>query len=159
MPSPRKSVSPLQIALFAVMIIAPLTELLALPWLREQPDEFVFLYSGIAAALTVAAAFGASIIQDRHLDEWQRSNARFSTQWGFAVGTGVVALLLSVPAFRDWMVATVADVADVADPDQKLVILAFTFGFGAVVLATGLCTALTSIVWVHWKSRPSSDAS
>jgi hypothetical protein len=159
MPAPRKSVSPLQIALFAVMVIAPLSVLLALPWLKEQPDEFVFLYSGIAAAITVAAAFATSVIQDRHLDEWQRSASRFSTQWGFAIGAGVVALLLSVPSFRDWMVSTVADVADVPDPDQKLVILAFTFGFGFVVLATGLCTVLLSIAWVYWKSRPSSDAS
>lgn len=159
MPSPRKSGSALQLVLFAIIVIAPLSVLLALPWLKEQPDEFVFLYSGIAAALTVAAAFGTSILQDRHLDEWQRSAARFSTQWGWAIGTGAVALLLSVPAFRDWMVSTVANVADVADPDQKLVILAFTFGFGFLVLTTGLCTMLLSIGWVYWKSRPSSDVS
>ena len=159
MPAPRKSVSPLQIALFAVMIIAPLSVLIAIPWLKDQPDDFVYLYSGVAAALTVAAAFASSVLQDRQLDEWQRTNARFSSQWGWAAGAGIVALLMSVPPLRDWMVATVADVADVANPDQTLVILAFAFGFGAVVLVQGLCTVVLSIAWVYWKSRPSSDAS
>ncbi len=154
MPSPRKSGTPLQMALLAVMVIAPLSVLIAIPWLKQQPDNFVFLYSGIAAALTVVAAFVNSILFDRQLDEWQRTNARFSAQWGWAAGAGVMALLISVPPFRDWMVATVADVADATNPDQKLVILAFTFGFGSLVLIQGLCTTLLSICWTYWKSRP-----
>jgi len=159
MPSRRKSGTPLQFLLFAAMIIAPLSVLIAIPWLKQQPDDFVFLYSGIAAAITVAAAFVNSVLFDRQLDEWQRTNARFSAQWGWAAGAGVVALLMSLPLFRDWMVSTVADVADVANPDQTLVILAFAFGFGAVVLVQGLCTVVLSIAWTYWKSRPSSDAS
>jgi len=159
MPSPRKSNAPLQMALLAVIILAPLSVLIAIPWLKAQPDNFVFLYSGIAAALTVFAGFALSVLQDRQLDEWQRSNARFSSQWGWAAGAGLVALLLSLTPFRDWMVSTVADVADVTDPDQTLVILAFTLGFAGVVLVQGLCTAVLSIVWAYWKSRPSRDPS
>lgn len=158
MPSPRKSGTPLQMALLAAMVIAPLSVLIAIPWLKQQPDDFVFLYSGIAAAITVAAAFVNSVLFDRQLDEWQRTNARFSAQWGWAAGAGVVALLTSVPPFRDWMVSVVADVADVPDPNAKLVILAFTFGFGGVVLVQGLCTTLLSIGWTYWKSRPARGA-
>ena len=46
-----------------------------------------------------------------------------------------------------------------AGAPQKLVILAFTFGFGAVVIAQTVCTALLSIGWAFWKSRPARDAS
>ncbi len=157
MPSPRKAGTPLQMALFAVMILAPISVLIAIPWLKQQPDNFVFLYSGVAAAITVVAAFANSILFDRQLDEWQRTNARFSAQWGWAAGAGLMALLLSLPIFREWMVSVVADLADATNPDDTLVILAFTFGFGGVVLVQGLCTTLLSIGWTYWKSRPARD--
>lgn len=145
--------------LLAVMILAPLSVLVSIPWLKQQPDETIFLFSGIAATVTVLAGVFSAILHDRTLDEWERSNARFSSQWGWTIGAAVIALLLALPPVRDAIVAVTADVADVADPSSKLVILAFTFGFGAVVLAQGVCTMLLAIGWAHWKSRAPREPS
>lgn len=155
----RKAGSPVQMLLLVVMLVAPLSVLLALPWLKQQPDDFVFLYSGIAAAVTVIASLAFSVLHDRRLDEWERSNVRFSTQWGWACGSGLVALLLAVPPARDAIVALAADVVGAANPDDELVIIAFAFGFGGVVLAQTICTALMSIGWAFWKSRPAREPS
>ncbi len=144
---------PLRSLLLAVMILAPLSVLMSIPWLKQQSDETVFLFSGIAASVTVLAGVFSAILHDRTLDEWERSNARFSSQWGWTIGAAVIALLLALPPVRDAIVFITADVADIADPSSKLVILAFTFGFGAVVLAQGVCTMLLAIGWAHWKSR------
>ncbi len=159
MPSRRKSQSPIALVLLAVMVVAPLSVIVSIPWLKEQPDGVVFLFSGIAAAATILAGFFSAILHDRTLDEWERSNARFSSQWGWTTGAALVALLLSLPPFRDFFVARAADLADVANPDDTLVILAFTFGFAAVVMAQGICTMLLAIGWAFWKSRDSHDPS
>lgn len=157
MRSQRKS--PLGPLLLAVMILAPLSVLVSIPWLKQQPDETVFLLSGIAAAVTILAGVFSAILHDRTLDEWERSNARFSSQWGWTLGAALIALLLALPPARDAIVAITADVANVADPSSKLVVLAFTFGFASVVLAQGVSTMLLAIGWAHWKSRAPREPS
>ncbi len=152
MMSPQR-LTPLRALLLALMVVPPITLFASLSWLKQQPDGVVFLLSGIAAALTVIASLLFGVLHDRRLDEWERANARFSSQWGWPIGTGLVALLLNVPAFRDWMVSAIANAANVPNPDQKLVILAVAFGFGAVVLTQGVCTMLVAIGWASWKSR------
>jgi hypothetical protein len=159
MSSHRQSRLPVRALLMALMVVPPISILAAIPWLKQQPDGMVFLLSGVAAALTVVASFLFAILHDRRLDEWERSNARFSSQWGWTAGAGLVALLLALPAFRDWVVSLAADLADAANPDHKLVVLAFTFGFGGVVFAQGVCTALFSIGWAFWKSRATHEPS
>jgi len=159
MSSHRKSRLPIPALLLALMVIPPVAFLISIPWLKQQPDGLVFLLTGITASLTVLASFWFAVVHDRKLDEWQRSNARFSSQWGWAVGSGLVALLLAVPPVRDVIVSSVASVAQVPDPDQKLVVLAFTFGFGAVVVAQTLCIALLSGGWGFWMSRSPRDPS
>ncbi len=155
----RQSRFPLRTLLLVLMVLPPIAIFAGIPWLKQQPDSLVFLLSGIAAILTVVASFGVAILTDRQIDEWQRSAARFSGQWGWTIGAGLVALLLSFPPFRDLIVATVADWADVANPDQKLVVLAFAFGFGGVVIAQGLSTMLLSIGWALWMSRSPREPS
>lgn len=153
----RKTGSSIKLLLLAVMVLTPLTFLASIPWLQDQPDATVFLLAGIAAAVTIGASFALSVMHDRQLDEWQRTNARFSTQWGWTIGSALIALLLALPPFRDWIVMTVAGIVEVSDPSTKLVILAFTFGFASVILAQGVSTALLSMGWTYWKSRPARD--
>lgn len=158
MTTPRKAGPPM-LLLLAIMIAAPAALFLSLPWLKQQPQGTIFLLAGLTSAIAVATSFWFAVLHDRQLDEWQRSNARFSTQWGWAAGTGVVALLMALPPFRDFVVATVASIAQVPDPNYKLVTLAFAGGFAAVILAQTFCTALLSTGWALWKSRPARDAS
>jgi hypothetical protein len=159
MSSHSKSRLPLRALLVALMIVPPIAVFVAIPWLKQQPNNVVFLLSGLAAALTIVASFVLALLHDRKIDEWQRSNAGFSSQWGWTAGASLVALFLALPPFRDWIVSLAANVADVPNPDQKLVVLAFTFGFGAVVVAQGLCTALISVGWALWMSRAARDPS
>ena len=154
----RRKAGPM-LLLLAIMIAAPAALLLSLPWLKQQPQGTIFLLAGITAAIAVATSFAFAVLHDRQLDEWQRSNARFSSQWGWAAGTGMVALLMALPPFRDFVVAAVAAVAQAPEPNHKLVILAFAGGFAAVNLAQAFCTALLSMGWAFWKSRPARDAS
>lgn len=119
MSSRRKSGLP-PLAFGAAIVLPPLSFLVALPWLKQQPDELVFLFTGIAATLTIAGSFALSILHDRQIDEWQRSAARFSSQWGLAVGGGLVALLLVLPPIHDLIVSGAAIWGGEPNPDRQL---------------------------------------
>lgn len=157
MPSQSRSRRPTRALLIAIMIVAPLSVFVSIPWLKEQPDGVVFVFTGIASTLTVLAALAFGILQERGLDEWHRSAARFSTQWGWLAGASLVALLLAWPPIRDLVVSLSANLAGVADPDHKLVVLAFVFGFIATVLAQVMCIAVLGTVWASWKLRGPRD--
>jgi formate/nitrite transporter FocA (FNT family) len=159
MSSRRQSWLPLRVFLFALMVIPPISFLAASSWLKQQPDERVLLLSGIAGTVTIGASFLLAILHDRNMDEWHRSNTRFSTQWGWTAGASLVSFLLLLPVCRDWIVSVVADWSDVSDPSTKVVILAFTFGFIAVILMQLICTAVLSTGWALWKSRRARDPS
>lgn len=148
----------LYLLLLALCFLPGLSVVAAIPWLKTQPHDLVFLLTGIAAGVTIMASLALAILHDRSIGEWERSNSRFSVFWGDAVGTALVALLLSVPVFRDWVVSMVAMFSGRPDIDQQPVILAFVGGFIAVVLARVLCMALISIGWTFWKSRPAREA-
>lgn len=150
---PPKSRSPLRYLLIAIMVVAPLSFLLSLPWLKDQDDGLIFLLAGIASAATVLAAIGFAILQDRRLDEWHRQAAQFSSQWGWTVGASLVAMLLALPPLQGLLVSTLGHFAGVSDPSYKLVILAFTAGFVITVLTQAISTTIISIVWVGLKSR------
>jgi len=155
----RSSRLPLRAALLAAMVIPPISILAALSWMKHLPEELVFLVCGIASVVVVAASFTLAILHDRGIDEWNRSNARFSSQWGWTGGASLVALCLALPPFRDLIVSSVANWVHVPNPDQTLVLVTFTFGFMAVVLAQMVCTAGLSLAWGFWKSRPARDPS
>ncbi len=158
--SSHRRARPLFFALLAaLMVVPPIAVFVSSPWLKQQPDGLVFLLTGIAATLTVVASLALAVLHDRKIDEWQRSNARFSSQWGWTAGASLVALLLALPPFRDWIVSLVANWAEAPNPDQRLVLVTFTFGFMAVVVAQLVCTALLSIGWAFWKSRSAREPS
>lgn len=156
----RRPVRPRLYVLLAALCILPgLSILASFWWLKQQPDELVFLLTGIAGTVTILAGLALGIIHDRTIDEWQKSNTRFAGFWGEAVGTSLVALLLLLPAGREWIVSVVAQWADTPNPDSKLVILAFTFGFAALVTARIVCMAVLSTGWTLWKSRSAREIS
>ena len=158
MSSPARTRSRI-LALAVVMVVPPIAIVAAIPWLRQQPDGLVFLLTGIAATLTVLASIALAVLNDRQIDEWQRSNARFSSQWGWTVGASLIALLLAVPAVRDLIVSGAAVWGGVPDPDARLVVTTFTLGFVAVVVAQAVCTFLLSLGWHFWMSRTARDPS
>ena len=158
MASPARNRARVQ-ALAVVMVVPPIAIIAAIPWLRQQPDGLIFLVTGIAAALTVLASLALTSLNDRQIDEWQRSNARFSSQWGWTIGAGIVALLLAVPPVRDLIVAGAEIWGGMASPDARLVIMTFTVGFMAVVVSQAICTMLLSLGWHVWMSRDARDPS
>ena len=137
----------------AAAIAAPIIFAASLPWLQNLPDALIFLATGIVVTITVAASFVVAVYEDRKLDEWHRAAARFANQWGWIAGSGVVALLLALPPFHQLVMSAAGAVAGVANPDRTLVLIAFTFGFMAVVLLQALCIAVLSIIWRARKSR------
>jgi hypothetical protein len=147
-----------RLALIALMVVPPISFFAAIPWLKDQPDGVVFLFTGIAAVLVITASFALGILHHRKQDEWRRSATLFSVHWGFSAGACLVALLLVLPPFRDLIVSLAASLADAPISDD-LVILAFTAGFMAVVFAQMVCIVLLSVGWTIWMSRSARDPS
>ena len=140
--------------IFSILAIGfPIAFLVSIPWLKQQPDSIVYLCAGIAATGTVVASFVLAIHKDQEFDEWHRSAARFSSQWGWLAGASVIAILLSVPPVQDAIVATAGNLAGVTAPDHTLTLMAFTVGFMGVVLAQMICTQILSAAWRFWMSR------
>lgn len=155
----RQTRLPLKVLFGALMIIPPAAVLVSIPWLKQQPDGLVFLLTGAAAALTIAASFALAVLHDRHIDEWERSNARFASQWGWAAGGGVLGVALALPVVRGAIVTLAASMTGVSNPDQQLVVLVFTAGFIATILTQLACIVLLSFAWVYWKSRAAPNQS
>lgn len=156
MSSDRKAPSRLTMLFGALCIIPPIAFVLSIPWLKQQPDASVFLVTGITSILTILSSIALAVLQDRRLDEWQRTNARFSSQWGWTAGASLIAMLLAFPAFHDVIVSLAANFAP--NPDREMVLVTFTTGFMAVVFAQVFCTLLLSIGWTMWKSRAPREA-
>ncbi len=93
------------------------------------------------------------------MDEWHRSAARFSSQWGWLAGGGLVAVLLALPPIQSLIVSSAATWSQSPDPDQKLVLLTFTLGLMAVVATQAVSTLLLSLGWRFWMSRNDRDPS
>ena len=139
---------------FAMIAIGlPILFIAAIPWLKQKPDSVVYLFSGLAATGVVVSSFLLALQKDQKFDEWHRSAARFSSQWGWLAGAGAVAILLSVPPLQNAIVALSASLGGVEAPDRTLVLMAFTVGFMSVVLAQMICTLLLSAGWRYWMSR------
>lgn len=142
---------------FALVLIGiglPILFVVGIPWLKQQPDSVVYLCAGVAAVGTVVASLLLAMQKDRKLDEWHRSAARFSSQWGWLAGAGVIAILLSFPPVQNVIVAVSGSLGDVTAPDRTLVLMAFTVGFMSVVFAQMICTLLISAGWRFRMSRP-----
>lgn len=142
-----------KLAFVSIGIGLPILFIAGIPWLKQQPDSVVYLCAGIAATGTVGASFLLAIQKDQSFDEWHRSAARFSSQWGWLAGAGIIAVLLSFPPLQNAIVAVSGNLGDVAAPDRTLVLMAFTIGFMSVVFAQMICTLLISAGWRFWMSR------
>lgn len=149
----EKRKSPWTPVLIFLMAAPPIAFLIAIPFLREQPDNIVFLITGAASFLVVSTSVALTILKERRADEWTRSGGRFSTYWGYIGGAGFIALLLNIPAFRDF-IATTATAMKGAPVDDTLVQMAFTAGFMASVLAQMVFILIFSLFWRIWMSRP-----
>ncbi len=139
-----------------LVLVAPISFLLAIPWLRQQPDAVVYLCAGIAATITVVGSMIVAIFKDRELDEWHRTAVRFSNQWGWLTGAGLVALLLALPPVHDLLFNLSMAFSEGQEPDRTLVLMIFTFGFMVTVLAQSACTMLLNAMWRSQMSRPRS---
>lgn len=157
MSSPDRSRSPILPLLVVTMLAPPVAIAAAFPWLKVQPQGVALLLTGIAATLTVLSSVAIAVLHDRKMDEWHRTNARFASQWGWTVGAGLIALLLNLPPVHDLIVSGAAIWGGTPNPDVRLVLTTFTFGFMALVIAQVLCTALLSLGWHLWMSRAPRD--
>ena len=138
----------------AAALLAPISFLSATPWLKSQPDGVVFLVGGIASTITIMASMGLAVIKDNQMDEWHRSAARFSSQWGWLSGAGLVVLLMALPPVHDLVTRIASIFADGAPVDPTATPMTFLLGAMAVVIAQTLCTLLLSWVWRTRMSRP-----
>ena len=140
-----------------LMVLFPISFLVAIPWLKEQPDTIVHLFSGIAATGTVVSAFVLAIFKDKELDEWHRGAARFSNQWGWLAGGGLIAILQAAPAFRTVIVYITSSLTNSAGSPGAQVVFAFMLGFMAVILAQMVCILALHKGWRVWMSRETSS--
>ena len=136
-----------------LMLFFPISFLVAVPWLKEQPEGTLYLVAGIAATGTVIASYILAVLKDNDLDEWQRGAARFSNQWGWLAGSGLVAILQSIPAFRQLVVDAACSLAAGTGSSDQQIVFAFFLGFLAVVLAQMLCILALNRGWRFWMSR------
>ena len=140
-----------------LMVLFPISFLIAIPWLKEQPDTVVHLFSGIAATGTVVSGFVLAIFKDKELDEWHRGAARFANQWGWLAGGGLIAILQGVPAFRAVIVDITSSLANGSGSPSMQVTFAFMLGFMAVILAQMICILALHKGWRVWMSREASS--
>lgn len=139
----------------ALAILAPVTFLLAIPWLKVQDsDALIYLFAGLAATTTVVASFVLAIMEDRKMDEWHRSAARFSNQWGWLAGGGLIALLMALPPVQNLILWFAQQVTKTDEIKREGAILIFASGFMAVMLAQVICVTLLTVIWRARMSRP-----
>lgn len=143
--------------LFTVMVGLPISFFLSLPWLKQQSDSVVFLWVGFATVGTVLAGLLLGLIQDRKVDEWQRTAARFAGQWGWLAGTGLVAVLIAIPALQNVVVAAAADLGNSTNTDDRSLLMAFALGSALMVFVQTLCVFLIHFVWQYWMKRPTNE--
>lgn len=134
-------------------LLAPVSFLLATPWLRNQPDDLVYLFAGLAATLTVTSSMALAVLKDRKLDEWHRSGARFANQWGWLAGSGFLAVAMAFPFVQDGVLALANTLSGEAAPDRKLILMTFLLGFMATVFLQMLATLLIGAIWRYRMSR------
>ena len=142
-----------RIWMIGAIFLLPISFFLALPWLKQQPDMVTFIAGGIASIGTVAISLVIAVQKDADLDEWSRSGARFANQWGWLAGAAMIVAITAIPPLRSLIVALAGQVSEVANPDDRLVLISFMLGFSGLVLAQTLCTVVLGFWWRHWMTR------
>jgi hypothetical protein len=139
--------------MIATAVLTPTTFLLAIPWLKNQSEGMVFLLAFIAATITVVSSMVLAVLKDQRMDEWHRTAARFSNQWGWLVGAGIFALLMGIPPIQKLVYTVALHISHNGIIDEQTVILTFMFGFMSVVMLQTLSTVILSVVWRYRMSR------
>lgn len=143
-----------KILLLMIAIALPSSFLIAIPWLKQQPDWVVYVCTGIVATGTIACSLLLAMRQYQRSDEWHRSAVRFSSHWGWLAGGGLVVISLSIPQLQVAIVALSGRLGDVTAPDERLVMMTFILGVICVIIAQTLCAMLFGAGWRFWMSRP-----
>ena len=145
---PSRSRSPLTFSMIVTLLVLAGTAIgmaAGFPWLLQQPREMIVPVSAGAMILVFGACFTLAVLTDRRTDEWHRSAARFSSQWGHGAGL-CLAMLLMFPLsawIESWAPGRYRD----------FVQLGFMFAFMGVMIAQVACVALLHLAWTLWKSR------
>lgn len=143
-----------KILLLIVAIGLPNSFLLAIPWLKQQPDWIVYGCTAIAATGTIACSLLLAMRQYQRSDEWHRSAVQFSSHWGWLAGGSLVVILLAVPHLQASIIALAGRLGDVSAPDERLVLMTFILGVICVILAQTICALVFGAGWRYWMSRP-----
>jgi hypothetical protein len=147
-----RSKAPLSLPMIVALLAVAGTAIgfaVSFPWLLQQPPEMIVQVAGIAVVLIVVETLALFVLIDRGTDEWHRSAARFSSQWGHMAGLGLVLLLL-VP-LSQWLGSWAPH------GEQRFVQLGFMFGFLVVMIAQVVCVALMRVGWTFWMSRSTRE--
>lgn len=124
----------------------------ALPWLRAQSDALVLAVGATAAISVMGYAVFIAIRSQRGMDEVERAGARFAAQTGALAGSIAIVLLMIAPPFQN-LILHWAGVLGTGSPesfDRESVLLAFDFGFSALVLAQTLGALVAYVGW-NWR--------
>lgn len=133
--------------------LTPIAFVAAIPWLKDQPDGLVYIVTAIAAMTVLGASLRLGIVRERGADEYERMGARFASHWGMVAGGSSVALLIALPPVQELLVALAGAFAPEAVIDRPLVLLMFTAGFVACVLAQMIFNLLLGALWRLWTLR------
>lgn len=136
------------------MVVPPILFLGSAPWLATLNRDLVFLVAGFASVSVLGSSLAMAIIKDRQSEEWVRTSARFSGHWGFVGGGTVLALLLALPPFQNWITSVAASLTS-GESNDLHVIMAFTAGFLACVFLQMIAVLVIGAGWRVWMSRSS----
>jgi hypothetical protein len=133
------------------LVVVPVGFLLSGPWLKATfGGTATMLTAAVAAIFVMAYALYLSVRCQRDLDEVQAAGGTFAARWGMTIGPIIFATLLLLPPFHDMMTAIIGDAAGVP-ANRKVVTLAMTFGFGAVVILQTIAMVILNLLW--WRAR------
>lgn len=133
--------------LAGVAVLLPIAFFSALPWLKTKPDSVVLAFAAVAAIGTMLASALLALLRDSAADEWQRSGEGFALKWGLVSGAGIFVAMLALPLFQGAIIETAAQLAEVTNPDTRLIIMTFAIGAGFVVLLQVICALLIGLGW------------
>jgi hypothetical protein len=131
------------------VVIAVVGFLAAIPWLKQQNDEFVLGLTAAVSIFVMAYALFISHRLQRHLDEVQIASQGFASSRGWVWGAMATVLLLMLPPVQNWLI-NLANMLSTGSPhmsDRGAVHLALFFGLILVVLIQSVAVVVASAIW------------
>jgi hypothetical protein len=144
----------------ALVVIGIAPAILAVPllassvgWLKALPDALALMLTGGVGIFVMAWAVIFSNMFQRRQDEVERASGRYAMQHGFTIGSIVIAVLLLIPPFGDWVIESSNAVAlSLKGNAEKAPLIAFVGGFMALTFAQIISAAVVGIIWWRQKS-------